>query len=151
MPLRRWLHREASWARAARARRRELEREAATAVAVDEVTTSQPPAPRPLALSELLRFWAVPVTVIVVTGAVSLWGLVAARGTLQAVAASTLAGVVAAVVVIPVQAVMARRAAQMEFRRDGELVRLAVDRVLEEVDAMLAERSEPDDGAPPAP
>lgn len=58
-------------------------------------------------------------------------------GIWAAVGASTVAGVVAAVVVIPIQAVMARRAAQMEFRRHGELLRVVVDRILEEVEEII--------------
>lgn len=137
MPWRGWLRREAKWARDARHRRSNLLREVETARAVDEVIESEPPEPPSTPVWEVLRFWFLPVTVVAVTAGVGMMLMFVRDGIWAAVGASTVAGVVAAVVVIPIQAVMARRAAQMEFRRHGELLRVVVDRILEEVEEII--------------
>lgn len=142
MPWRGWLRREAKRARDARRRRADLLREIETARAVDEVIESEPPEPPPTPVWEVLRFWFLPVTVVAVTASVGMMLMFVRDGIWAAVGASTVAGVVAAVVVIPIQAVMARRAAQMEFRRHGELLRVVVDRILEEVEEIVDLRAE---------
>lgn len=132
-----WLHREATWARAARRRRREFD----TARQIDRVTHADPPEPVRMPLLELARFWAWPLVAIVGATTIGVLLVLADPGLARNLGVSMLAGVVAAVVVIPTQVVLARRAAQAEFERDGRLVQLAVDRVLEEVEKMLDRRA----------
>ena len=123
---------------------------------MDRLTHAEPPEPVRLPLVELVRFWAWPLVAVVGATGLGAVLVVSATGLARELGVSMLAGVVAALVVIPTQVVLARRAAQVEFERDGQLVGLAVERVLEEVEAMLERRDGasaddhdvPDEGSP---
>lgn len=114
---------------------------------MDRITHGEPPDPVRLPLVELVRFWAWPLVAVVGATGLGTILVVSTTGLARELGVSMLAGVVAALVVIPTQVVLARRAAQVEFERDGQLVSLAVERVLEEVETMLERR---DGAAPPS-